>query len=127
MASNIITADGKDLDERYMPKGTSIPPRPNAHVTQTWHSGENWWRKWSDGFIEQGGGFVRRPTTSSVVYRQTINLHTPFTTSTYVAVANVHDTAGSYALGVTKSTNKFVINSEYASSVSDRNWYACGY
>ena len=29
--------------------------RPNATVVQTWRSGASWYRKWSDGFIEQGG------------------------------------------------------------------------
>ena len=30
-------------------------PRPNAYVTQTWRSGTEWYRVWSDGWIEQGG------------------------------------------------------------------------
>lgn len=30
-------------------------PRPNAYVTQTWRSGTQWYRVWSDGWIEQGG------------------------------------------------------------------------
>lgn len=30
-------------------------PTPNAYVIETWKSGSNWYRKWSDGFIEQGG------------------------------------------------------------------------
>lgn len=30
-------------------------PRPRAYVTQTWSSGTEWHRVWSDGFIEQGG------------------------------------------------------------------------
>lgn len=33
-----------------------IPATPNAYVTSTWRSGSNWYRKWSDGLIEQGGG-----------------------------------------------------------------------
>ena len=27
----------------------------SAYITSTWHSGTSWYRKWSDGFIEQGG------------------------------------------------------------------------
>lgn len=30
-------------------------PRPNAYVTKTWSSGTEWYRVWSDGWIEQGG------------------------------------------------------------------------
>lgn len=33
----------------------SIPSSPNAYITETFHSGALWYRKWSDGFIEQGG------------------------------------------------------------------------
>ena len=28
---------------------------PNAYITATWKSGTSFYRKWSDGFIEQGG------------------------------------------------------------------------
>lgn len=30
-------------------------PRPSTYVTKTWSSGTEWYRVWSDGFIEQGG------------------------------------------------------------------------
>lgn len=30
-------------------------PRPNAYVTKTWRSGTEWYRVWSDKWIEQGG------------------------------------------------------------------------
>lgn len=30
-------------------------PRPSAYVTKTWSSGTEWYRVWSNGFIEQGG------------------------------------------------------------------------
>lgn len=30
-------------------------PHPRAYVTKTWSSGTEWYRIWSDGFIEQGG------------------------------------------------------------------------
>lgn len=33
----------------------SIPATPNAYVIETWRSGTNWYRVWSDGWIEQGG------------------------------------------------------------------------
>ena len=33
----------------------SIPANPNAYVTQTWRSETEWYRVWSDGWIEQGG------------------------------------------------------------------------
>lgn len=30
-------------------------PQPRTYVTETWSSGTEWYRVWSDGFIEQGG------------------------------------------------------------------------
>ena len=33
----------------------NIPESQAGYITQTWKSGNNWYRKWSDGWIEQGG------------------------------------------------------------------------
>lgn len=33
----------------------SLSDKPKAHITTTWHSETEWYRVWSDGFIEQGG------------------------------------------------------------------------
>lgn len=33
----------------------SLPATPEAYVIDSWTEGANWWRKWSNGFIEQGG------------------------------------------------------------------------
>ena len=46
-----VATSGKYSDLSGRP---SIPATPNAYVTQTWRSGTSWYRKWSDGFIEQG-------------------------------------------------------------------------
>ena len=32
----------------------SIPATPQGYITQTWRSGNNWYRVYSDGWIEQG-------------------------------------------------------------------------
>jgi hypothetical protein len=34
---------------------SNLSDKPKAYVTETWSSGPNWYRKWSDGFLEQGG------------------------------------------------------------------------
>ena len=49
-----------------------------AYITVVWHSGANWYRKWSDGFIEQGGRIVAK---ASVMTPITLNL--AFTTTIY--------------------------------------------
>lgn len=34
--------------------------RPGERVVSKWSSGKSWYRKWSDGWIEQGG-FLKEP------------------------------------------------------------------
>lgn len=33
----------------------SLSDKPKAYITETWRSGTEWYRVWSDGWIEQGG------------------------------------------------------------------------
>lgn len=122
MASNIITADGKDLDERYMPKGTHIPANPNAYLVSSWHSGTNWWRKWSDGFIEQGG---------DIGATTTVNLHTPIPSGSYSAVATsthsgIADIYGLVVYGKTSSKFNVYVGAN-AGRLMQKSWYAAGY
>ena len=55
----------------------TIPSSPKNYVTKTWRSGSNWYRKWSDGLIEQGGAFL----TDSPYPTMTFN--TPFSNTDY--------------------------------------------
>lgn len=40
-------------------------PRANAYVTKTWRSGTEWYRTWSDGWIDQGGHGTNNACTFS--------------------------------------------------------------
>ena len=54
-----------------------IPATPKAYITETWKNGSNWYRKWSDGLIEQGGVlWVDAPY-------QTMTFNTPFSNTDY--------------------------------------------
>ena len=53
-------------------------PTPSAYITKTWRSGASWYRKWSDGFLEQGG-FSNSPYGQST----TVTLIKPLTTTNY--------------------------------------------
>lgn len=53
-------------------------PVPKAYVTETWKSGYSWYRKWSDGFVEQGG-FSDSPFGQVA----TVTLIKPLTTTDY--------------------------------------------
>lgn len=54
-----------------------------VHVVESGKASTGWWRKWSDGFIEQGG----RNTTSSSVYT-TVTLHKSFSATNYYVVGS---------------------------------------
>ena len=49
-----VATSGDYNDLRNKP---SMPVTPQAYITETWRDGSNWYRKWSDGFIEQSGAF----------------------------------------------------------------------
>ena len=94
-----------------------------AVVVENYHDGFNWYRVWSDGWIEQGG--VATATTAAA--NQTVNLNKAFTTMTYFAVA-VLATASTYDLG-SYQTDVFTKTTTSFKTVHSANkyWYACGY
>lgn len=49
----------------------NIPANQSGYITQTWRSGNNWYRKWSDGWIEQGGKQSALTVTLYMEYSET--------------------------------------------------------
>lgn len=92
-------------------------------VTATWRSGTNWYTKYSDGWIEQGGRF----TMSNTGYDLTFN--TPFTTTDYTFLAIKTDATGGYSYdAVNGFTNRTVKGGHvYSYSKGLNDWRACGY
>lgn len=104
-----------------------------VHIIDTWKStdGNSWYRKWSDGFIEQGG---KIPNGYAWTW-YTATLNTPFTTTSYTLVVGAYVNDGSsesgqqnngYLLGK-KSANSFRYH--HLDDIADptADWYACGY
>ena len=96
-----------------------------AVIVESGKTSKGWWRKWSDGFIEQGGEVV-----SSSEGQITITFLKAFSSSTsYIAVKNVgshydsviHDRCVSL-YGYTASSVKTYHYWNY-----DSRWYAAGY
>ena len=85
-------------------------------VTETYSSGTNWYRVWSDGWCEQGG----YSSTASI----TINLLKPFSNTNYtiVTASITTQTGGSYTVCIRKNTTNFI-----ASGTQPFDWRACGY
>lgn len=92
-------------------------------VTATWRSGKNWYTKYSDGWIEQGGQF----TMSGTGYDLTFN--TPFSTTDYTFLAIKTDVTGGYQYdAVNGFTNRTVKGGHvYSYNKGTNDWMACGY
>lgn len=92
-------------------------------VTATWRSGKNWYAKYSDGWIEQGGQF----TMSSAGYDLTFN--TSFTTTDYTFLAIKTDVTSGYLYdAVNGFTSRTVKGGHvYSYHKGTHDWRACGY
>ena len=87
-----------------------------AVVVQNYKNGQDWYRKWSDGWIEQGG------TATANTAR---NFPTPFSTTDYTIVATMINTGVDEAVDIrTHTKTNFKIVNDYNVSCY---WYACGY
>lgn len=67
-----VATSGDYNDLRNKP---SMPATPNAYIIKTWRNESNWYRKWSDGLIEQGGAHYDAGSN--------ITFHTPFSNTAY--------------------------------------------
>lgn len=92
-------------------------------VTATWRSGKNWYVKYSDGWIEQGGQFTMPNTTYDLTF------NTPFTTIDYTFLAIKTDSTGGYSYdAVNGFTNRTVKGGHvYSYDRGLNDWRACGY
>lgn len=115
----MVTANAKvkKVLDSLKSKGTIVEER---------HDGSEWYRVWSNGFIEQGG-IVSVPNELVV-----ISLNTAFTTNTYSLSAFVDNnltSASAYQFAVTVesiTTTSFTV-SKYNPSTLTCHWFACGY
>lgn len=99
----------------------SLRDTPKAHITTTWHSGTSWYRKWSDGWIEQGG----RITTSAPA----ISFHTAFKDTNYTITVSQSAAASSRVSRVAiseRATSNFTIQ-VIEDEMLPFSWFACGY
>lgn len=97
-----------------------IPSAPNAYVTEFEKVGTMWYRKWSNGFIEQGDKSLRRITSSG----NTITFVKPFSDKNYY-LGFGNGTYDAYILDTT--TTNFVLRAYESGSWDCHGWYAYGY
>ena len=109
----------------------TIPATPKAYVTETWTGHNGWYRKYSDGWIEQGG------LVSGVLGKENfvVNYPTPF--GAVPTFQFTQPTLGAecgfvYRLATRTPTTTTLTNfSGYSTHGENQmgyiDWYACGY
>ena len=124
-ATNLGSVDMTDVltTVAQVQADVGVIPRPNAYVTQTWSSGTSWYRKYSDGWIEQGGEFTKNQDTNITVTFPVAFRNTNYTiaTSQYA-----QQTSNSPRCSFTAKTNTGITHN-YGSWGSKWGWFACGY
>lgn len=96
-----------------------------GYVTSSYTNGTSWYRKWSDGWLEQGGQI------SNGNIDQTVTLLTPFASASYVILGDqtsYGSSSGAYFgayIFQSRTTTSFYYLTE-TDEYHTFNWYACG-
>lgn len=99
----------------------------SAYITETWSDGTSWYRKYSDGFIEQGG--VANGAKSGAWTSVVITLPTAFKDTNYSIASSfvsMNTTYCSNGCITAKSATSFTQYFFYNNGIVP-TWYACGY
>lgn len=103
------------------------------HIIETWKSdnGTSWYRKWSDGWIEQGGNVLQSSSWTRIVFC------TPFNSIPVYAQYQLANLVGNYPDYFNLTTimdnfttvgmNIFTKDGENRTATNQGFWYACGY
>ena len=101
------------------------------YIIETWNEGTEWYRVWSDGWIEQGG-----QSYNAVDSEITIQLHKPYTNSDYF-ITQTTGFNGAWSQTVTGwhipativsvTNSSFIIHFYSGNGLNIRRWYTCGY
>ena len=123
-----LTALRNDVNEL---KARPVAPSPKAYITASWRNGTSWYKKFSDGRIEQGGIFT--PTIENYnVPGSRVTLHTPFKTLDYsILCTQCHKGTNAVCNNATIFTGKIstsVITMAYWGDLGEpMAWTAYGY
>lgn len=109
----------------------SAIPKPKAYVTETWRSGDHWYRRWSNGWLEQGGRIKLQVWTGGHSPNRTFSLPTHFSNTTYTTVVTGENGYGWGGLKtVSQTTNSVTVTSTGKSTddyVDYVHFYCSGY
>lgn len=132
--ANPVHAGDPTLDEIKLALATiqtqlgQLESRRYVKETGKNSDGTKWYRKWSDGWIEQGELYLRTGTESTI---RKITFLTPFTDTNYIFIARpLYTTQTSWVVELTDSTGAKTFRTKTTTDVQgdiSMNWYACGY
>lgn len=100
-----------------------IDNKEMVYISKTWNKGSNWYRKYSDGWIEQGGEFTKVRDTNI-----TVTFPVAFKNTQYTIATSQYENSASSGPGcsfTSKTTTGITHN--YGSWGSKWGWFACGY
>lgn len=105
-------------------ENSKVDKSGNAWVVATYRKGTEWYRVWSDGWVEQGGCAV-----TSSGRGVSVTLLKPYADRNYTIVGQAVETDRSFRNGnttdvTTKTATSFVIG--IYNGGAENNWYACG-
>ena len=104
------------------PAGSSAPT-PKAYVTSAWRSETQWYRRWSDGWLEQGGRLrFEVPAQSQDPFRS-FSLPTAFSNTTYTTVITGEAGYGTNVLKVASQTTSSVTVIEAGAGTGEDAYY----
>lgn len=101
-------------------------------VVETYDDGNgNWYRLWSDGWVEQGG-VLSSSLWSSVNSFITLTFLKPFMNTTYTFLKTISSNYQSNLNAMNfaynnKTTSTISVGGCPSNYINEQNWYACGY
>lgn len=101
------------------PAGSSAPT-PRAYVTSAWRGGAQWYRRWSDGWLEQGGRLTLKVPVGEV---KSFSLPTAFSNAAYTTVVTCESGYGAPAINVNSQTTSSVTVTGSGTSTSYYEYY----
>lgn len=133
--SYVANRDSVDADDvALVPLNLSfnnLSDKPKAYVTKTWRKGAQWYRRWSDGWLEQGGRLKLEVWTGGNDPTRTFSLPTAFSNATYTTVVTGEGGYGWATLkAVSQTTSSVTVTGTGASTndfVSYVHFYCSGY
>ena len=123
--------DGNNFSKRYVDNTSDDAfsewvQQNKAVLTESYKSSTAWYRKYSDGYIEQAGVYSNTGTSGTITFPTAFG-NTNYSISVTQRGINSTDTAG-WGTGIALNSTKTTTTCTYSvQEKCDIPWYACGY